>query len=189
MAVSSQGSVYLGPVPGVAPRRDPLFSPPHADSAAGAYRGCTAEWPRRGVAGTGPRATALIAAGCRERSNRTLAAILLDLGADAYRGVPCWSGHAARWAHWTVPIAYDLHYADIRPLMCNGGISRTALVVIAAARARYADHRTGRNCRPTNERLARDTGYTVRTVQRADEALRLLGVATEVLRGRPTYPC
>ncbi|OBJ87450.1 hypothetical protein A9W97_17735 [Mycobacterium gordonae] len=136
------------------------------------------------MARTGPRATALIADGCREFSTGTLAAILLDLGADTYRGVPCWSGHAARWAHWTVPIAYDLHYADIRPLMCNGGISRTALVVIAAARARYADYRTGRNCRPTNERLARDTCYTVRTVQRADEALRLLGVATEVLRGR-----
>lgn len=136
------------------------------------------------MARTGPRATALITADCREFSTRTLAAILLDLGSDAYRGVPCWSGHAARWAHWTVPLAYDLHYPDIRPLMCNGGISRTALVLIAAARARYADHRTGRNCRPTNERLARDTGYTVRTVQRADEALRLLGVATEVLRGR-----
>ncbi|WP_045373272.1 hypothetical protein [Mycobacterium kyorinense] len=110
--------------------------------------------------------------------------VLLELGEDAHFGVPCWSTGAARWAHWTVPIAYDLHYEQIRPLMCNGGISRKALVVIAAARARYADHATGRNSRPTNERLAADTGYAVRTVQRADEALRLLGVATEVLRGR-----
>jgi len=54
----------------------------------------------------------------------------------------------------------------------------------AAARARYADHGTGRHSRPTNERLAADTGLSVRTVQRADTALRLLGVATEVLRGR-----
>ena len=52
------------------------------------------------------------------------------------------------------------------------------------ARARYAEHGTGRGSRPTNERLAADTGLSVRTVQRADTALRLLGVATEVLRGR-----
>jgi hypothetical protein len=63
-------------------------------------------------------------------------------------------------------------------------ISRRALLTIAAARARYADHATGRNSRPTNERLAADTGYSVRTVQRADTVLRLLGVATEVVRGR-----
>ena len=55
---------------------------------------------------------------------------------------------------------------------------------VAQARAAYADHATGRGSRPTNERLAADTGYSVRTVQRADTALRLLGVATEVLRGR-----
>ena len=42
----------------------------------------------------------------------------------------------------------------------------------------------GAGSRPTNERLAADTGLSVRTVQRADTALRLLGVATEVLRGR-----
>ncbi|PBA23584.1 helix-turn-helix domain-containing protein [Mycobacterium avium] len=68
--------------------------------------------------------------------------------------------------------------------MPGNPISRQALLAVAEARARYADHATGRNCRPTNERLADDTGYSVRTVQRADTALRLLGVATEVLRGR-----
>lgn len=177
MQDSSHGSAYLGQV--VEAHRD--VSPGETPQR---YRGCTAGRPRRGVARTGPHATALITAGRHKRSARTLAAILLDLGEDAHRGIACWSGRAQRWAHWTVPIAYDLHYHDIRPQMCNGGISRTALVVIAAARARYADHRTGRNSRPTNQRLAHDTGYTVRTVQRADEALRLLGVATEVLRGR-----
>ncbi len=37
---------------------------------------------------------------------------------------------------------------------------------------------------PTNARLAQLTGLSVRTVQRASTALRLLGVATEVMRGR-----
>lgn len=86
--------------------------------------------------------------------------------------------------HFTVAVAYDLRYNQVRPLMCNGGISKAALLAIAAARARFADYATGRNSRPSNTQLAVATGFSVRQVQRADEALRLLGVATEVLRGR-----
>ena len=63
-------------------------------------------------------------------------------------------------------------------------VSVKCLVAVAEARASFADHRTGRNCRPTNARLAAMTGLSVRTVQRASTALRLLGVATEVMRGR-----
>src|SRR5205807_5614489 len=63
-------------------------------------------------------------------------------------------------------------------------VSLESLVAVAEGRATFADHRTGRNCRPTNERLAALTGLSVRTVQRASTALRLLGVATEVMRGR-----
>jgi hypothetical protein len=48
----------------------------------------------------------------------------------------------------------------------------------------FADHATGGNCRRTNERLAADTGLSLRTVQRADTVLQLLRVATEVLGGR-----
>ncbi|WP_459958423.1 helix-turn-helix domain-containing protein, partial [Mycobacterium avium] len=108
----------------------------------------------------------------------------LELEADAYAGVPCWSGGGAQWAHTTVATAYDLRYAEIRPQMTSGGIAKQTLVVIAAAFARSADVATGRNARPTNDQLARATGFTERTIQRARECLRLLGVATEVLRGR-----
>lgn len=114
-----------------------------------------------------------------------VAAIVLELGEAPYAGVPCWSGRMQRWTTWTVAVAYDCRYdTAVRPLMPGNPISRTALLAIAAARAGYADHGTGRNCRPSNERLAADTGYSVRTVQRADAVLRLLGVASEVLRGR-----
>ncbi|MFQ2879824.1 helix-turn-helix domain-containing protein [Mycobacterium sp. ML2] len=114
-----------------------------------------------------------------------MAAVVLELGDAAYGGVPCWTGRLDRWATWTVPLSYDCRYdTQVRPLMPCNPISRTALLAVAQARARYADHATGRNSRPTNERLAADTGYSVRTIQRADTALRLLGVATEVLRGR-----
>jgi hypothetical protein len=114
-----------------------------------------------------------------------VAAIVLELDAAPYAGVPCWSGRLERWTRWTVPVAYDCRYdTHVRPVMPGNPISRKALLAIAEARARYADYRTGRNSRPSNERLAADTGYSVRTIQRADTALRLLGVATEVLRGR-----
>lgn len=145
-----------------------------------AYRGCTRLQPRRGTARTGPRAQALLAANCRAIA----AAIVLELGPAPYAGVPCWAG-ADRWARWTVPVAYDLRYdTDVRPHMGANQISRRALLCVAEARARYADYATGRDCRPSNERLAADTGYDVRTIQRANTVLRLLGVATEVLRGR-----
>jgi hypothetical protein len=133
------------------------------------------------VARTGPRAGALLAANCRAIA----AVIVLELGEAPYAGVPCWSGRAQRWATFTVAVAYDCRYdTAVRPLMPGNPISRRALLAVAAARAGYADYGTGRNCRPSNERLAADTGYSVRTVQRADAVLRLLGVASEVLRGR-----
>lgn len=110
--------------------------------------------------------------------------VALELDVDAYASVPCWTGGPAHWTHITVAIAYDLRYTQIRAHMCNGGISRTSLIAIAAAMARYADTNTGRNCRPTNDQLAAATGFHTRTIQRAHECLRLLGLATEVLRGR-----
>lgn len=110
---------------------------------------------------------------------------MLDLGETPWAGVPCWTGRAQRWSRFTVPVAYAARYdSDVRPVMPGNPISLKAVVRVAEARAAYADHSTGRGSRPTNERLAADTGLSVRTVQRADTALRLLGVATEVLRGR-----
>jgi hypothetical protein len=84
-----------------------------------------------------------------------------------------------------VPTAYRERYdSHVRPAMPNNPVSLKSLVAVAEARAGFSDYRTGRNCRPNNERLAAITGLSVRTVQRATTALRLLGVATEVMRGR-----
>ena len=61
----------------------------------------------------------------------------LELDADAYAGVPCWSGGPSYWAHTTVAVAYELRYAtEVQPSMCNGGIGKKTLIVIAAAMAR-----------------------------------------------------
>lgn len=143
---------------------------------------------RRGVLRTTRTADVLAIRRGRRLAGRTMPApsefVGLELDADAYAGVPCWSGGPAHWAHVTVAVAYDVHYAVVRPRMCNGGIARTTLIVIAAAMAQTADWNTGRNCRPTNEQLEAATGFDERTIQRAHECLRLLGVATEILRGR-----
>lgn len=147
------------------------------------YRGCTNTSPRAGTARTAPVWILRAAGGHGDRSPVT--AIRLDLGDMPWAGVPCWSGGARRWAQETVPTAYALRYAShVRPAMSGNPISLKTLICVAEARARHADHRTGRDCRPTNETLAACAGVSVRTVQRASTALRLLGVATEVLRGR-----
>ncbi|AFM20652.1 hypothetical protein Mycch_6052 (plasmid) [Mycolicibacterium chubuense NBB4] len=109
--------------------------------------------------------------------------VSLTVEADAHAGIACWSGGPARWAHFTVATAYDLRYEQIRDQM-SGGIAKVTLVAIAAEMARFADRSTGRNCWPSNTTLAARSGFTERTVQRARSCLRLLGLATEVVRGR-----
>jgi hypothetical protein len=145
------------------------------------YRGSSPDTRRRGIARTAPTWIQRALGG---HGYSRLPRITLDIEVP-WGSVPCWSGGARRWAHQTVSTAYQLRYdSHVRPAMPHNPVSVRTLVAVAEARADYADHRTGRNCRPTNERLAERTGLSVRTVQRASTALRLLGVATEVLRGR-----
>jgi hypothetical protein len=144
------------------------------------YPGCTRHSPRRGTARTASKWIQRSSPHVFERLPR----IALELD-NPWRGVPCWSGRARKWARQTVPTAYRERYdSHVRPAMPNNPVSLKSLVAVAEARASFADHRTGRDCRPTNARLAAITGLSERTVQRASTALRLLGVATEVMRGR-----
>lgn len=144
------------------------------------YRGSTRRAPRKGTAHTAPVWIRRAGGHCFDRLPR----IMLDPEVT-WAGVPCWSGRARRWAQETVPAAYRQRYDTyVRPVMPGNPVSLKSVVAVAEARASFADHRTGRDCRPTNDRLAKLTGLSVRTVQRASTALRLLGVATEVLRGR-----
>lgn len=114
---------------------------------------------------------------------RWVVRLALGVGEGAYKNVPLWSG-AQRWARIQVPVAYDLRYKAVRHLMPNNGVSRAIVMKVADARARFAEGTTGRHCRPCNATLAACTGLPVRTVQRASLALRLMGCATEILRGR-----
>ncbi len=65
-----------------------------------------------------------------------------------------------------------------------GGISLKSLIAVATVMAEAADYDTGRNSRLTVETIAERIKGGERTVQRARQALKLLRVATEVLRGR-----
>ncbi|PND54269.1 helix-turn-helix domain-containing protein [Mycobacterium sp. ENV421] len=144
------------------------------------YRGCSKAVPRRGVAHTAPQWILRAGGHCLDNVPR----VALQVDAP-WAAIPCWSGRARKWAHITVPKAYQERYeTHVRPAMPGNPVSLKALVTVAEARASFADHRTGRECRPTNARLAEMTGLSVRTVQRASTTLRLLGVATEVMRGR-----
>ena len=99
-----------------------------------------------------------------------VARIRLDVRDMAWAGVPCWSGGAQRWTRETVPAALRAPLRHSRaPLFMPGNpISLKTLVQVADARARYAEHRTGRGCRPTNATLAACAG-----VQRTHGATRI----------------
>ncbi len=58
------------------------------------------------------------------------------------------------------------------------------VVRVARAMAGYADYTTGRDCRPTNTRLAADLAMSIRQIQRARDALKRLHLVVELVRGR-----
>jgi hypothetical protein len=161
------------------------------------YCGSTPLRPRRGRATTrGQRIFAIVARAHPHAATTKVLELLakrddiaLDIGRNAYAGVPTWN-RDEHWVTWAIPIAYAQRYDKIRHLIGAHGNSRKddislrALTKIAAAHAVYADYRTGRNCRPSVDLIAEITGYKRRTVSRARQVLVQLGVATEVLRGR-----
>lgn len=163
------------------------LSTSHVDNSPRSYRGCSPAVRRRGTIRTTPLADVVAIRRGRRAAGHDLPSpsrfVNLDIEADAHTGVPCWSGGPTRWAHFTVAIAYDLHYETVRAAM-SGPIKKQTLVAIAAEMARFADRSTGRHCRPSNATLQARSGFSKRTVQRAHECLKRLGVATEVVRGR-----
>ena len=145
------------------------------------YRGSSPHTRRRGTAHTAPVWIRRAGGHCFDRAAPHRPRSRRGLGRRFRAGAGARGGGRTS----TVPAAYRERYdTHVRPAMPNNPVSLKSLVAVAEARASFADHRTGRNCRPTNARLAAITGLSVRTVQRASTALRLLGVATEVMRGR-----
>ncbi|MFP5371524.1 MAG: helix-turn-helix domain-containing protein, partial [Actinomycetes bacterium] len=58
------------------------------------------------------------------------------------------------------------------------------VVSVARGMAAFADHRSGRDCRPTNARLCELLQVSLSTVQRARRVLKACGFVVELVRGR-----
>jgi len=112
--------------------------------------------------------------------------VKLELGDGAYNGIAPWRGQQ-HWVEIVVREAFVADYERIRPILIRetgGGISLKAVLAVATAMASAAKFKTGRESRLAIATIVERTGLGERTVQRARHALKLLRVATEVLRGR-----
>jgi len=165
------------------------------------YRGSSRARPRRGHA-RAPKAVPghvcghqcaavspalLRAVGGREEACRRFCQVRLTFGDNPFGGIACWGG-AQAWVELHVPDVYRRGYlATVLPELRatrGGGVSLCAVKLVALVMAQAAEHGTGRGSRLTVATLMARTGLGESTVQRARTALRLLGVATEVFRGR-----
>jgi len=163
------------------------------------YCGSSRSRPRRGQARTPHAVTAHICGhqcaslppsflrtvGGKDEACRRFCQVRLDLGENPYGGIAVWAG-AQVWVERQVTDAYyRRYYSDVaRELRKQGQVALGSIKRVALAMALAADHDTGQESRLSNATLMTRTGLGKSTVQRARKALRLLGVATEVLRGR-----
>jgi len=165
------------------------------------YRGSSRARPRRGQARAptavpghvcGHQCAAvppalLRAVGGREEACRRFCQVRLEFADNPFGGIACWGGTQA-WVELHVPDVYRRGYlATVLPELRatrGGGVSLRAVKLVALVMAQAAEHGTGRGSRLTVATLMARTGLGESTVQRARTALRLLGVATEVFRGR-----
>jgi len=129
----------------------------------------------------------LRAVGGRGEACRRFCQVRLTFGDNPFGGIACWGGTQA-WVELHVPDVYRRGYlATVLPELRatrGGGVSLRAMKLVALVMAQAAEHSTGRGSRLTVATLMARTGLGESTVQRARTALRLLGVATEVFRGR-----
>ncbi len=129
----------------------------------------------------------LRAVGGREEACRRFCQVRLTFGDNPFGGIACWGG-AQAWVEIHVPDVYRRGYlATVLPELRatrGGGVSLRAVKLVALAMAQAAEHSTGRGSRLRVATIMARTGLSESTVQRARTALRLLGVATEVFRGR-----
>jgi len=129
----------------------------------------------------------LRAVGGRAEACRRFCQVRLTFGDNPFGGIACWGGTQA-WVELHVPDVYRRGYlATVLPELRatrGGGVSLRAVKLVALVMAQAAEHGTGRGSRLRVATLVARTGLGESTVQRARTALRLLGVATEVFRGR-----
>ncbi len=106
----------------------------------------------------------------------------LDPEQGAYAGIPCWNGRAAWLANATT--VFRAHYLTVR----RGGdeLSLKAFLAVCAVMSApgRVDPTTGRDARQAVATIAASAGVSESVVQRTRRYLTVLGLGTEVLRGR-----
>lgn len=103
-------------------------------------------------------------------------------------GIHSAAGSTSSLPSWWTPEdwlaeVYDA-LVDHRDLCRVHHIQADTAYAVAQGMAAYADFRTGRDCRPTNERLVADAQVSLSTVQRARRVLKALGFVVELVAGR-----
>jgi hypothetical protein len=107
-------------------------------------------------------------------SHRISAGIRPDPGATSR--LPSWWGAE----DWLSEVADALTVEVCR----EHRIARDTVLAVARGHAAFADYRTGRECRPTNERLVEVVRVSLSTIKRGRRVLRDLGLLVELVRGR-----
>ncbi len=90
--------------------------------------------------------------------------------------LPAWWG-ADDWLQ-------EVRGALTEELLREHRIAADTVVKVAEAHAAFADYRTGRDCRPTNERLLGAALCSLSTIKRARRVLKSLGLLVELVGGR-----
>lgn len=106
----------------------------------------------------------------------------LDPEQGAYAGVPCWTGRAAWLAH--VAVTFHTHYPTVRRRGDELSATRFLAVCVAMSTPGRVDPGTGRDARQAVATIATAAGVSESVVQRTRRYLLVLGLGTEVLRGR-----
>ena len=110
-------------------------------------------------------------------SRRVSAGIGPEPGATS--AAPAWWG-ATDWVEVEVRDAVREH----RDVCANHHVDPDTVVAVARGHAYFADHKTGRDCRPTNARLVELCRVSLSTVQRARRVLEALGLVRRLVQGR-----
>lgn len=109
-------------------------------------------------------------------SRRVAAGVFAAPGSTS--SLPAWWGHD----DWLLEVSSAVHAS--RDVCTDHHVAPDTVVAVARGMAGYADRVTGRDCRPTNERLVDVVRVSLSTVQRARRVLKALGFVAELVRGR-----
>jgi hypothetical protein len=118
-----------------------------------------------------------------------LAAALATTSRRVSAGITPAPGTTARLPSWWsatdwVDVEVRGALAERRDLCRAHHVDPDTVAAVARGMAHFADHRTGRDCRPTNARLVELVRVSLSTVQRARRVLKALGLVVELIAGR-----